>query len=59
MGGVPGRNSTFYRITLTIEGATENVSQFMKQMKSIYSKTFVLINENLFLNIADRFNKLK
>ena len=33
--------STFLCLSLIIEGATEKVSQFIVQMKSIYTKTFV------------------
>jgi hypothetical protein len=53
-------NSTFYAFWLIIEGATEKGLQFKMQLKSIYNKTLVLIEQKFyFFNTTERFKQEK
>ncbi len=41
------------KFSLFVEGATDKVSQFKIQIKSIYDKNFSFNEQNFFLNIAE------
>jgi hypothetical protein len=45
--------STFLRLTVITEGATEKVSQFATPLKSACHKTNVLMKKNVFLSTED------
>jgi len=42
-----------FTFSLIVVGAFEKVSQFKMPLNSIYNKPFVLMNKNVFLNIAE------
>ncbi len=42
-----------FRLSLNIEVATEKLSKFMIPVKSIVIKTFISINEKVFLNTME------
>ncbi len=53
-------NSTFLKLTLITEGATEKVSQFILPLKSFYDKKpLVSVAKNVFLNATKKFEIMK
>jgi hypothetical protein len=42
------RNSVIFTYSVIIEGATENLLQFKMPLKSIWDKTLVSLNKNVF-----------
>ncbi len=47
----------FFTFSLTVEGATEKVWQFIMPLKSIYSKNAGFTVQNVFLNTTDRLKQ--